>query len=341
MTFDTGALRAAAQREIDEGLVACQLAVAHGGDVVWTESFGAADESTRFMVASATKPIVASTAWQFLGDGGLALDRRVADYVPEFAANGKAEVTVEQVFLMTAGFPSALMHPLEGADPERRRARFATWELEYEPGTRYAYHASSAHWVLADLIERCGGASYCDVVEQRVTRPLGLPRLLGIPREEQHGIAQLALPPPDDAPWDRRDAIGAGAPGGGGVMTAATLARFYQGLLHNPGRVWDPDVLADGTGNVRCTLPDPLMDMPANRTLGVVVGNGFGGVWGSSPTAYGWPGAGGQVGFAEPATGVSFAFLQAGDDDLQHPFGRAVALSTLALALGREPERAP
>ena len=46
MTFDDGPLRAAAQREIDGGLVACQLAVALGGDVVWTESFGTADDTT-------------------------------------------------------------------------------------------------------------------------------------------------------------------------------------------------------------------------------------------------------------------------------------------------------
>jgi CubicO group peptidase (beta-lactamase class C family) len=333
--IDVGPLRDAAQREIDEGLVACQLAVARDGAVVWTDSFGSADDSTRFLVASATKPIVASTAWHFLGDGSLELERPVADYVPEFAANGKAEVTVEQVFLMTCGFPNATMAPLEGADPDRRRARLASWELEYEPGTRYVYHGGSAHWVLAELIERLGGADYRDVVEARVTRPLGLPRVLGIPRAEQHGIAQLALPATDGIPYDRSDMVEAGVPGGGGVMTASTLARFYQGLMHNPGGLWKPDVLADGTGHVRCTLPDPMMGMPANRTIGVVVGNGFGGVWGSSPTAYGWPGMGGQVGFAEPATGISFAFLQAGDTDPQHAFVRAIVLSDLALALGR------
>ena len=119
-------------------------------------------------------------------------------------------------------------------------------------------------------------------------------------------------------------------PGGGGVMTAATLARFYQGVLHNPNGLWKPDVLTDATSNVRCTLPDPLMGLPANRTLGVVVGNGFGATWGKSPTAYGWPGAGGQVGFAEPATGISFAFLQSGDPDQINVFMRAVKMSELA-----------
>ena len=129
--------------------------------------------------------------------------------------------------------------------------------------------------------------------------------------------------------------IEAGIPGGGGVMTAATLARFYQGVLHNPNGLWKPDVLADATTNIRCTLPDPMMGLPANRTIGVVIGNGFGTTWGTSPTAYGWPGAGGQVGFAEPATGVSFSFLQSGDADPINVFVRAIRMSELALELGR------
>jgi CubicO group peptidase (beta-lactamase class C family) len=126
------------------------------------------------------------------------------------------------------------------------------------------------------------------------------------------------LPPKEEAP-----------------LWAATLARFYQGVLHNPDGLWKPDVLADATSNIRCTLPDPLMGLPANRTLGVVVGNGFGATWGKSPTAYGWPGAGGQVGFVEPATDVSFSFLQSGDPDQVNVFVRAVEMSELALELGR------
>jgi CubicO group peptidase (beta-lactamase class C family) len=333
--IDVAPLHEAAQHEIDCGLAACQVAVARDGGVVWTASFGAADDETRFGVASATKPIVASAVWLLIGDGLLDVHRTVAEYVPEFAANGKEHVTVEQVLLMTCGFPNARMNPADGADPARRVARLAAWELEYEPGTRYVYHGASAHWVLAELIQRLGGTDFRDYVEQRVTRPLGLPRLLGIPRDEQTNIVPFTLPSLEGTEIDRAAMIEAGIPGGGGVMTAATLARFYQGLLHNPGGIWKPDVLADATSTIRCTLPDPLMGLPANRTLGVVIGNGFGTTWGKSPTAYGWPGAGGQVGFAEPATGVSFAFLQSGDTDQMSQFGRAIRLSELALDLGR------
>ncbi len=332
--IDVTPLREAAAEEIANGLTACQLAVGREGEIVWTESFGTADPETRFGVASATKPIVASAIWLLIGDGLLDISRPVADYAPEFGANGKHAVTVEQVLLMICGFPSAMMGPLEGADPERRIARLAQWELEYEPGTQYVYHGGSAHWVLAELIERLGGLDFRDFVEQRVTQPLGLPRVLGIPRAEQTKIAQLSGPAPSNRAFDYGEMIEAGVPGGGGVMTASTLALFYQALLHNPGGLWKADVLEDATTNIRCTLPDPLMNLPANRPLGVVIGAGFGTTWGKSPTAFGWPGAGGQIGFAEPATGISFSFLQAGDPDQTSQFGRALKLSSLALGLG-------
>ncbi|MGE4607450.1 MAG: serine hydrolase domain-containing protein [Myxococcota bacterium] len=334
---DTAALETAAAQEIEGGLAACQVAVARGNEVLWTGSFGSASDDTRFWVASATKPIVSSAIWHLIADGKLDITRPVADYAPEFAANGKQDVTVEQVLVMTCGFPSAPMDSADGADPKRRIAQLAQWTLEYEPGAKYVYHGMSAHWVLAELIERLSGLDFRDFVEQRVTRPLGLPRLLGIPRDEQTDIAQLsaAADEQNEAPFDYAAKIEAGEPGGGGVMTAATLALFYQGLLHNPGRLWNPAVLADAVGNIRCTLPDPLMNLPANRTLGVVIGKGFGTTWGESETAYGWPGYGGQIGFAEPATGISFAFLQTGDTDQTSQFVRGIQMSNLALQLGR------
>lgn len=334
---DLGALQRAAEKEIARGLTACQVAVARDGEVIWTGSFGSATPSTRFWVASATKPIVASAIWLLMGEGELDISLPVAHYAPEFAANGKQHVTVEQVLLMTCGFPDAPMSAEDGVDPARRIAQLAAWPLVSEPGTRYAYHGMSAHWVLAEIIERISGQDFRDFVEVRVTRPLGLPRVLGIPRARQTDIAQLSKAADEEtrALYDYEAKIEAGEPGGGAVMTAAALASFYQGLLHNPGELWDAATLADGVSNVRCTLPDPLMGLPANRTLGVVVGAGFGATWADSPTAYGWPGAGGQIGFAEPATGISFAFLQMGDVDQISTFVRGVEMSRLALALGR------
>ncbi len=328
-------LREAAEAEIAGGLAACQFAIAHDQQIVCSESFGTALPTTRFAVASATKPITASAIWLLMGEGKLDISLPVADYAPEFAANGKQAVTVEQVLLMTCGFPTAPMNNADGAHPKARIAQLAQWKLEYEPGTRYVYHGSSAHWVLAELIERLAGMDFRDYIEQRITRPLGLPRLLGIPRDEQADIAQLCIPTPPDGRIDFPSAMEAGQPGGGGAMTADTLALFYQGLLHNPGGLWQADVLADGVGNVRSTLPDPIMNLPANRTTGVVIGAGFGTTWGASSTAYGWPGLGGQIGFAEPATGMSFSFLQTGDPEDVSQFIRGIKMSNIALEFGR------
>ena len=333
---DFSALERAGEQEMEKGLTACQIAVAHDGKVVWTRSFGSVSPSTRFWIASATKPIVSSALWILIGEGELDVSRSVSHYIPEFGSNGMQDVTVEQTMLMTGGFPEATMEIAEGADAEARRKRFGEWTLEWEPGTQYAYHPKSSHYVQAELIERISGRHFCDFVEERVTRPLGLPRLLGIPREAQGDVAQLSEAASDEvrAAYEYAAKIEAGEPGGGALATAESLALFYQGLLHNPGGIWDAEVLADGTGKVRCTLPDPMMKLPANRTLGVVVGPGYGATWSQSETAFGWPGAGGQIGFAEPATGYSFAFLQMGDTDQVTQFIRGAAMSTRALALG-------
>ena len=102
-----------------------------------------------------------------------------------------------------------------------------------------------------------------------------------------------------------------GMPGGGGVMRAEDLAGFYQAVLHNPGGMWKPEVLADAVGNVRNHLPDPLTGVPANRTLGLVQAGDdgkshFRGMGRTvSPRAVGHNGAGGQIAWGDPTTGLS------------------------------------
>ena len=110
-----------------------------------------------------------------------------------------------------------------------------------------------------------------------------------------------------------------GVPGGGGWGRAADLAMFYQALLHNPGELWEPDLLADVTGVVRNTLPDP-MGVPANRSLGLIVAgdDGRSNLRGLGRTvssgAFGHNGAGGQLAWADPATGLSLGYTTNGRD---------------------------
>ena len=335
-----------ARSDVESGwLPSCQLAVARDGELVAFETFGAAGNDTRYCIFSCTKPLVASAVWLLIGDGLLDVARPVADYVPEFAAKGKGEVTVEQVMLHTAGFPNAPI--LRTADAAARRSAFSEWELEWEPGTRFEYHATSAHWVLADIIERLSGIDFRDFVEQRVCTPLGLPRLLGIPETDQRDIAPL-VPIGDDPPddlilWlDRPEARAIGVPGGGAIMRTADLALFYQAVMHDQGALWNPDVLHDAKTNVRCVFPDPLLQVPVNRTLGLVLAGDDGkhfmryGSFGvaNSPRAIGHAGAHMQVGWGDPATGISFAYCTNGiDSDVMKEAMRGLNLSNLAAAL--------
>lgn len=349
--------RAAA--DVESGaLPACQLALALDGELVAFEAFGEATTATRFTVFSTTKVFVASVVWQLLGEGLLELPQRVAEVIPEFGENGKGAITLEQVLLHTSGFPVGVMDFDAWRSPAARRATFATWRLSWEPGTRFEYHSLSAHYVLAELIRAVTGDDHRDAVDRRVREPLGLPRrVLGI----QGGDDEDILPSyevgdaPDPVPlpegvtavvdtgellkFNRADVRELGVPGAGGVMTAADLALFYQGLLHNPGELWGPAVLADGTANVRNTFLDPWTGVPANRTIGVVVAGDDGHSalrWmGSSvsPRAFGHAGAGGQIAWADPVTGLSFGYCTNGmERDPAKLAERECALSTLAAA---------
>jgi CubicO group peptidase (beta-lactamase class C family) len=337
----------AARADVESGwLPSCQLAVARDNELLVFETIGDATSDSQYCIFSCTKPIVASAVWLLIGDGSVDVTQPASAYVPELATTDLAAVTVEQVMLHTAGFPNAPMPALEGGDPARRRARFAQWRREWEPGSRFEYHAGSAHWVLVDLIERVSGLDFRDFVEQRVTQPLGLPRLLGIPEDRQTNIAAFVHV------GDGRDehvvaldepAVRAvGVPGGGAIMRAADLALFYQGLLHNPGGLWDAAVLEDATTNVRCVLPDNLLEVPVNRSLGLVIAGDDGqhfmryGSFGqaNSPRSFGHAGAHGHVGWADPETGLSFAYCTNGIDvDLVREGIRGMRISGVAAGL--------
>lgn len=90
-------LLARAAAEVDAGhCTSAQLALALHGEVVASASFGDATDDTRFVIFSATKALVGCSTAPLLADGRLDVARPVAEYVPEFAGNGKEHVTVEQ-----------------------------------------------------------------------------------------------------------------------------------------------------------------------------------------------------------------------------------------------------
>src|SRR5215213_2641911 len=194
--FDRAAvdkLSARIQREVDSGLLpAAQFALARDGEIIESQAFGTAGPDTRFCLFSATKPLVASTVWRLIGEGALDPALPVTTWFPEFGANGKQDITLEQVMLHQSGFPYAPMGPAVWSERASRREKMASWRLNWEPGTRYEYHPTSAHWVLAEIIERLAGEDFRAVLRRRVIEPLGLHGFaLGLPEDEQDDVNDL------------------------------------------------------------------------------------------------------------------------------------------------------
>lgn len=331
----------------------------------------AATDATRYVIFSCTKAITSSAVWILMGEGKLDPSERVADVIPGFGENGKDEVRVEHLLTHTAGFPYAPMPPSAWGDRAMRLERFARWRCSFSPGSRMEYHATSSMWVAAELVERRSGLPYLDFVQRRIVEPLGLPGLrVGLPREEHGLLADVvhvgeAMTPEELAKigfpvnprtevteealeaFNRAEAREAGVPGGGGTATAADLALFYQALLGDlsgtggPG-VWRQDTLREALRVRTGELVDPMVGRRANRALGVVIAGGddraFRGFGpNQSPGAFGHNGAGGQVAWADPETGISFAYLTNGCDRNPLRMGRrGVGLSARAAACAAE-----
>lgn len=354
-----------ARQECGPGkLPSCQLAVARAGQIGLFATLGEAAPNSRYAIFSVTKPLVASAVWLLMAEGELAPEQRVAEHIAGFDRNGKGDVTIEQLMTHTSGFPSAKIGPENLFQRRDRIRRMGEWELEWQPGTRCIYHPTSAHWVLSELIESASGIDYRRFIAERIAGPLGLERFeLGAnaPGSDDVNTLSIVGVPASDAeleqfygsPYEKPLSVteellmmnqpllrNVGIPGGGAVASAADVALFFQALMHNAGELWDPAILADATSRVRTDLADPFSGIPASRSLGLVIqgdsgkcSRGMG--CSASPRSFGHHGAGGQIAWADPDSGISFCFLTngLGANPIQVT-RRGIALSDLAASCG-------
>ncbi len=365
------ALFARARRDVDQGLLgSVQVAVARQGRVAGMRTFGSAlqggrsqpaTDRTLYPLFSCTKGIVGVATWVLLEEGLLRLDERVADIVPGFGANGKGGVTVEHLLLQTSGFPHAGLSPEQWGDRSRRLEAFAGWRLDSEPGSRFAYHLLSAHFVIAEIIQRRTGMDHCTFIRERIAGPMGLDELfVGAPPEVDPRVAEfrmatnsgtdvtaedrgVRISPEQLLELNRPELRRLGIPGGGGIGGAAELALYYQPLVNGGEtaegrRIFKPETIELAT-RVRTPVEqrDPMFgNVPASRALGVIVAGddgqahlrGFGKT--VSPRAFGQPGAGGQIAWGDPVSGISVGYCLDGFSDWVTQGRRTTAISSLA-----------
>ena len=320
-------------RHIAEGRYpGAQIALARHGQLALFETFGqssienkkAASADTLWLLFSNTKVITAMGIWALVEDGLLSFNDRIADHMPAFAQHGKGDITLAQVLSHRAGFPSQNVTPAVWTDHGELRRQVCNFTLEWTPGSRLHYHPRAALWVAAALIETVSGIDYRDFLRQRIIEPLGLARdiFVGMPDAEHARAAsiyepaaegnQQALKDENTAPFRR-----AGVPSSGGYATARGMAALYQMMANfgklNGARIFSRRLVEFVTRNHTGDMVDGGMGMAMHRGLGVHVRGmsekirGLGAL--ASPRTFGHGGVGTSYCWADPDSGVSFAYI--------------------------------
>lgn len=325
------------------------LCIRIGGETVVDLWAGVADKDgqqawhsdTILNLYSCTKAFTAVAALQLVGEGRLDLDAPVARLWPEFAAAGKAHITLRQLLSHRAGLPAIrrALPPEALYDWEIMTAALAAEEPWWTPGDGHGYAPITYGWLLGEVIRRASGRRPGQVIVERTARPLGLDFHIGLVDEEFPRVAHISRgkgqggdaavqrvlkvmmsepqalttraftnPPSimtstNKPEWRRME-----QPAANGHGNARSLACFYAGLLD--GSLLDSALLTEMTrehsrGDDRTLLTPTrlglglMLDQPeqANATYGL------------GRHAFGHPGAGGSIGFADPERELAFGFV--------------------------------
>jgi CubicO group peptidase (beta-lactamase class C family) len=302
------------------------------GEVPWT-----ADTGT--MVFSATKGMASTVIHRLVDRGLIDYDVPVAQYWPEFGANGKADITVRQLMRHQAGLSALRGSSKEDLlDHELMERRLAAQAPGYSFG-RSAYHALTYGWLISGLARAVTGKGMRQLIREELAEPLGTDGLhLGRPPvEAPTHAAQIIMPQSAFqnpvfnavAPMIAALPLSAGfgsmyfpgvkavaqgdiplldaeIPAANGVATARGLARMY-GAIANGGRIDGSQFLsaevAAGLSGRRNLRPDGNLVIPLAFHLG------YHRLPLDAIPGFGHVGLGGSLGWADPDSGLAFGFV--------------------------------
>ena len=246
------------QQAVDQQAIAgCSFLLVHRGEVVFREAFGFADiESERAFttnelvpIASVSKPVLASVVMALVDQGKLTLDDPVEKYLPEFknmkVKGGKSpihQMTIRHLLSHTAGFWGNKGISAEKLDLIRNFqrplgeavSRMATYELEYQPGTKFVY-SGSGFCVAGRVAEVVLNQSLEQIAQEVLFQPLGLSRTTYLPSKEIRETVPTAYSRQSGGVLERQPSRTGGElrfilPGGSLFTTLDELATF--GVMH-------------------------------------------------------------------------------------------------------------
>jgi CubicO group peptidase (beta-lactamase class C family) len=322
--------------------VGASVAVTLGGELVVDLWGGHADAAktrswqrdTIVNVYSTTKTMTALCALLLADRDELDLAQKVAHYWPEFAANGKADITVAQLLAHSAGL-SGFAEPVAAADLydwDKATALLAAQAPFWAPGTAIGYHAITQGYLVGEVVRRITGKSLGTFFRDEIAGPLGADFHIGLAASEDDRVAELLPPPPGGSiaditsrpltvnmatnppinPRDTRTRAWRAAeiPAANGHGNARSVA-LVQALLANGGVVGGKRLLSEA-GARRALEPqikgeDMVLGGPAHFGLG------FGLNGGAVPLPHDeccyWGGYGGSIIIIDMKTRSTIAFM--------------------------------
>src|SRR5438067_2835294 len=293
---------------------------------------------------SATKGLGSACLLHAMQAHRIGLDRRVAEFWPEFAQAGKERITIGELISHRAGL-SAVDEPVDVLDYPAVIAALEKQPPLWPPGTAHGYHARTWGFLVDELTRRITDQRISEYWRATFAEPLALDIWIGLPEAEDKRAATMyaAKAGGDRTPAEfYRELATPGtlvrktftSPAGlnsiaamntrhnrattivsfSGIGSASSLAKFY-GMLANDGvmegrRYFSSETIALMSTTVTSGA-DRILRIPTAFSAGFMkdVPGAPRPIFGPSPSAFGHPGAGGSNAFADPENRIGFAYL--------------------------------
>jgi CubicO group peptidase (beta-lactamase class C family) len=353
------------QQVLEDGIadgthIGAQLYVSHRREPVVDLAVGNARDgvamTTDSMMTwfSMTKGVTAVAVAQQWERAALDIEKPVASYIPEFAANGKDAVTLRHLLTHTAGIPlaDAILEGKPWAESNAANlARIYGAPLDYEPGTRAGYHPAAGMTVLGEIVARVSGVPYAEYVRQEIFLPLGMHdswvgmsegRYAAYGDRIGHMYNTEGSQPKPVGFVDTARSVATTMPGAGGRGPMRELALLYEALLY--GGVLEPVTVAAVSARHRTEMLDETFGVVLDWGLGLAVDT-FAMGRHCSRRAFGHGGHQSSVAFCDPEHEVVVAVVCNGMPGLQRHNARLDAIASavyvdLGIAKPGDPGRA-
>lgn len=349
-------VRAAFEENFELGLeLGATFALAIEGEFVVDLWAGHADvartlpwqEDTIAAVYSTGKTVSSLCGLIALDRGLFELDQPVARYWPEFAAAGKSQIPVRQLFCHASGV-AGLDLPItkqDLTDWDRAVAKLAAQAPWWEPGTVSGYHGVSFSFLIGELIRRTSGLLPNQFLREAVTDRMDADFQFGVPESEAGRVAEpemagkrqrlndslgyraagavVDVMPLDDPGWRRTMMNGYG--------NARSLVKLGS-ILASGGRLYGHTFLSEGTARLarqeQIYTHDLVLDMPVRFGLGFGLASKEFPL--PFPNAFHWGGYGGSSLIMEPDSKACWSYVPTRLDPAEVIDARGTRLITAA-----------